>query len=251
MLAQDRQKKIIELLYENGSVQVSNLTDILAVSVETVRRDLEALEKENKLERVHGGAILGDKKLESFNVRTKEYLSEKIEIAHIASKLIKENQSIAMDSSTTNLEMSKILKNNFNNLTIITNSLLISYELANSGFNIILTGGKLVPEQYSFVGNMALQNISNFYVDIAFISTSGVSLNSGFTDFNINDVDIQRKMIEIADKAYLLADHSKFEKTALIKVSDFDSITAIISDSKLSKSISKKYKNNGIDIFTN
>ncbi len=252
MLAQERYNEILDIINREGSVKVSMLTKLFNVSIETVRRDLEHLEKKGLLKRVYGGAILekSNTSLNSFKSREKEFLDEKKEIATIATNFISEKQSIAMDSSTTNLEIAKLLKHRFNDLTIITNSLLIAQELSDtSNFTVILLGGKLVPSQYCLVGSMALKNLSNFFVDTAFISTSGVSFKSGIMDYNVNDVDIQRKMIELSRVTIVLADHSKFDRTSLIKVADFEDINLIISDSKLDNSIIEKYKNNGIEVI--
>lgn len=252
MLAQERYNEILNIINKEGSVKVSMLTKLFDVSIETIRRDLEHLEKKGLLKRVYGGAILEKPTitLSSFRSREKEFLNEKKEIAAISVNFISEKQSIAMDSSTTNLEIVKLLKHHFKELTIITNSILIAQELSDTpNFTVILLGGKLVPSQYCLVGSMTLKNITNFFADIAFISTSGISLKSGITDYNINDVDIQKNMIELSKITIVLADHSKFDKTALIKVADFEDVNLIISDSKLSDSIIKRYKNNGIEII--
>ncbi|NLY21160.1 MAG: DeoR/GlpR transcriptional regulator [Tissierellia bacterium] len=253
MLQAERRNKILELLNVSGFVQVSELTDILEVSVETVRRDLEYLEKKEKIKKVHGGAILENfDNLEVFNIRNKEYSKEKEEIANIAIRFISDGQSIAMDSSTTNLAIAKKLKSNFKNLTIVTNSLLIALELSDiENFNIFSTGGKLIPSQYCFIGNIAINNLDNFVIDTSFLSTSGISLSSGITDYNFYDVDIQKKMIDISNKTIILADNSKFDKSALVKVANLNEIDLIITDSNIDEDILNIYKDNGVNIVYN
>ncbi|HSQ89568.1 DeoR/GlpR family DNA-binding transcription regulator, partial [Romboutsia sp.] len=195
MLAQERYEYIIETLNKEGIVKVSKLTKELNVSIETIRRDLEHLEKEEILDRVYGGAILKKKPTDklSFKKREEEFKKEKLEIASIAVRYISQGQSIALNDSTTNVEIAKILKKDFKNITVITNSLVIATELVeNKDINIILAGGLLDNKEYAFYGEFAKDILSNFVVDIAFISVGGVSINRGITDYNIDTVEIQK-----------------------------------------------------------
>ncbi len=252
MLVQERYEQILDLIEKNGSVKVSMLVKLFNVSIETVRRDLEYLEKEGHLKRIYGGAVLEkvSEKQFTFQTREKEYIDEKKEIVNIAVRFVKEGQSIAMDASTTNLEIAKVIKKKFERLTIITNSLIIASELSDMNkYTIILTGGILKGDQLSLVGNIAENNIGDFNVDIAFISVSGVSLHAGLTDQYLDELMIQKKMVEIAQNIIVLADSSKFDVVCLQKISDLDKINMIITDSKLKDSILEKYLKNGIEVI--
>lgn len=251
MLAQERYEYIIENLNKDGAVKVSKLIKELNVSIETIRRDLEHLEKEGVLDRVYGGAIPKKKVVDtlSFEKREEEFKEEKLEIASIAIKYISEGQSIALNDSTTNVEIAKKLKKTFRNITVLTNSLVIATELAeNESINVILSGGLLNNKEYAFYGELAKNTLSNFIVDKAFISVGGVSVNRGITDYNIHTVEIQKMLIDISKEAIILADSSKLDNVSLTKIADIDNINFIITDSKADKNIISKYLKSGIEI---
>ncbi|WP_270942544.1 DeoR/GlpR family DNA-binding transcription regulator [Romboutsia lituseburensis] len=252
MLAQERYEYIIENLNRDCAVKVSKLIKELNVSIETIRRDLEHLEKEGILQRVYGGAVLKKVSVDklSFEKREEEFKDEKFEIASIAIKYINEGQSIALNDSTTNVEIARQIKDKFKNITVITNSLIIATELANSkGINTILAGGVLNNKEYAFYGEFAKNILKNFIVDRAFISVGGVSLNRGITDHDIHTVEIQKMLIEISKEAIVLADSSKIDSVSLTKISDIEDVNFIITDSKVDKNIVSKYLKHGVEII--
>lgn len=213
MLAQDRYRKIMDILQKNNSVKVSSLTKLFNVSIETVRRDLEFMESQGLLQRVHGGAVLEkiDCMQPSILSRENEYKEQKTEIGEIVSRFIKEGQSIAMDASTTNHEVAKVLKKKFEKLTILTNYLPIINELSDMDkYTIIIPGGILRKEGMSIVGDMTEDNIGRFHADKAFISMSGISIREGLTDYGFDDVRVKKKMMSISQEVMVLADSSKF-----------------------------------------
>ena len=128
MLAQERHDQILWLINSEGTVKTSDLIKRFNVSLETIRRDLESLEKAGKLKRVYGGAIQKNpsRKFKNFNTREKEFSKEKIRIAEKALDIIEDGQAIALDSGTTNLILAKMLKGRFKHLTIVTNSMIIA-----------------------------------------------------------------------------------------------------------------------------
>jgi DeoR family transcriptional regulator, fructose operon transcriptional repressor len=252
VLAQDRYKKICEILEKDNSVKVNTLIKLFGVSIETVRRDLEYMENEGLLKRVHGGAVLEriDGIQNTYNIRENEFKNQKAEIGEIAARFIKEGQSIAIDVSTTNLEVIKVIKRQFQRLTILTNSLSILNELVDMpGYNLITPGGILRREENSFTGEMAEENISKFHVDTAFISVSGISLREGLTDYGFGEISVKKKMMKIAQENIVLADSSKFDVVSLLNVCGFDDVNMIITDSNLKDSILEKYLRNGIEII--
>ncbi|WP_035294155.1 DeoR/GlpR family DNA-binding transcription regulator [Clostridium sp. KNHs214] len=251
MLAQERYDEILDILNREGTVKVSRLTKLFDVSIETVRRDLEYLEKEGQLKRVYGGAVLnkkGEVQLK-FEKREKEFLEEKKQIAEIATRFIVEGQSIAMDASTTNLEIAKGLKTKFQKLTILTNSLAIANELMYmDNYTVILTGGILKSDEFSLVGDITENYISHFNIDTAFISASGVSLKEGITDYIFDHLQIQKKFIDISQNIIILADSSKFDSVSLLKICDLEEVNVIVTDSNLKENVLQKYLNRGIEV---
>jgi Transcriptional regulators of sugar metabolism len=253
LLAQDRYKKICEILEIKNSVKVSTLTSLFGVSVETIRRDLEYMENEGLLKRVHGGAVLEkiNGTQSTFALREIEFKEQKAEIGEIAARFIKEGQSIAMDASTTNYEVAKVLKIKFKKLTVLTNSISIINELAEmDGYTIIVPGGIIRKDELSLIGDMAEDNVENFHVDTAFISMSGISLREGLTDYGFGEVSIKKKMMKIAQETVVVAQSSKFDMVSLLKVCNFNDINMIITDSGLKESILEKYTRNGIEVIT-
>lgn len=251
VFVQERHEAILDLLKENRSLKVSDLVSRFKVSIETVRRDLEFLEKEGHLKRVHGGAVLDEVKSQelTFSVRETKNIYEKKEIAEIASRFVKEGQSIALDVSTTNTEFTKVLKTKFERLTVVTNSLPIAVELSDMPhYTIILAGGVLRNQELCTVGEMAESFISQFHVDTFFMSTSGISVTEGLSDYGIGEVQLKKRMLKSAQQCIVLADSSKFDVVSLLKVCDLNNIDGIVTDSQLKPAIAAKYRNIGIEI---
>lgn len=252
MLAEERKEKIIQMLEKNGNIKVSNLTRLFDVSLQTIRRDLEVLESEGLIKKVYGGAILKKKRVQDFthSTREKQSLAEKDEIAEITLKLIEEGDSIALNDSTTNLAIARKIKEKFKNLTIITNSLLIISELSNvEGFNLILAGGILNVKEQAFFGEITERILDEFIIDKAFIAVSGFSLQTGITDYPLEEVQLQKKLLEISQKAVIIADSSKLESTSLIKVRDAADVDLLVTDSNISSEIKNSYEKAGVRII--
>lgn len=252
MLASDRRDEILQMLSADGSVIVSKLTKKFRVSIETIRRDLEALEKDGLLKRVYGGAVLKSNKVNKLNYskRKEEYIDEKREIAKKAVSYIEEGSVIALNNSTTNLEIARELKSAFEELTIVTNSLIIVNELVTKeNFTIILVGGILNSKEYAFNGQFSENMLSNFVVNKSFISVSGVSLSRGITDYLMGEIDIQKKLMEISQEVVILAISNNIDNESLVKIADIEDVNLIITDSKLNDKIAKKYLGSGIEII--
>ena len=161
MLAQERHKMIMELLKKDGTVRTSELVEVMAVSSETVRKDLDCLEQSGMLERVHGGAVPVSQKLVaepvetyvSLEARNAQRMEEKSAIVSLAAGLVKEKQVVALDYGSTSLLMAKELAARFRSLTVITNSIQNALALVNCpDFTVILVGGILNKEELS-LGN--------------------------------------------------------------------------------------------------
>ncbi|SHI22274.1 transcriptional regulator, DeoR family [Sporobacter termitidis DSM 10068] len=251
MLTQERHEKIIKILREEKSVKVSELAEMFGVSIVTIRRDLDYLNKEGRLTKVYGGAILEHvvAQEKKYTVRAAANLELKKEIAQIACQFVEEGQSIALDTSTTNLEIAKMLKKNFDHLTIITNAIDIALELRDKDrFSIILTGGTLRGDELCLLGGLAEEFLNKFHIDKVFASVSGISVSDGFTDYGLGEYHVKMKMIERAREVIIPADSSKFDVISLLKMGDLDLCDFIITDSKLDKNILQKYLDNQVKI---
>ncbi len=178
MLAIERRNKILSMLQRESRVVVSDLSTSFNVTEETIRRDLEKLEKEGFAKKTYGGAIIN----ESLNVdlpytvRKKANVTNKQYIAEIISSMIEDGDHIMMDASSTAVYVAKHLKNK-KNITIITNSIEILLELSEvAGWKVLSTGGTLREGSLSLVGYQAEKMITNYHVDKAIISCKGIDM---------------------------------------------------------------------------
>jgi DeoR/GlpR family transcriptional regulator of sugar metabolism len=249
MLGMERRQKIIEFIQKDRKVYVSNLSQVFNVTEETIRRDLEKLESENRLTRTYGGAVLNQHTNEdlSFPKRKSTNRELKQKIALKAAELITDGDTIMMDTSSTCLELMEALQDK-KGLTIITNSIKIPYDFVSSHFNIISTGGTLRGHSLSLVGPVAHSTLQNYYVDMAVMSCKGLSLEQGIMESNEPENELKKSMIKQARKFILLADHTKFNKTAFIKLSDFINIDSIVTDCEPTENWLKLVKKHNIQI---
>jgi len=257
-LPEKRYEQILSILEKEGSVKVSMLKTAIGVSSETVRRDLEFLETEGYLKRTHGGAIAIETNVmeESsngyleFQKRERQKVAEKAEIAEIASQYIEEGQSLALDSGTTSRKLAEIIKSKFNRLTIVTNSLHIANVLAEAkGFTVILTGGVLSPEEFSLTTDMATLIFSKLNINTFFLTTCGVSVESGITYQRPDEIMVQIKMMEASDKTIIITDSSKLGVNSLYKMCGLEKINMIITDSSVTQQQVKMFENVNVPVI--
>jgi len=255
MLTEQRYKEIVRLLEKEGSVKTSVLCNILSTSRETVRRDLESLEKRGMLKRIHGGAIKIETPGENnavytpFNQRKTEHSLYKEEVALEASKYISEGQAIALDSGTTSLELARVIKQRFHSLTVVTNSLTIANELADApGITLISTGGIYNSEEQAFLSDMATLILSHINIDILFLTTCGISLERGITYQRIDDIIIQSKFMEASDKTIVITDSSKLGVNSLVKMCGIDQVSMVITDAHAPAEFIQTLKEAGIEV---
>ncbi|UUX33778.1 DeoR/GlpR family DNA-binding transcription regulator [Fundicoccus culcitae] len=254
MLAHERREKILEILNRQQTFRISEHISQFNVTTETLRRDLEELESQNLLTRIHGGAIKVDKypvNELNFKTRSEINLKAKKEIAKTAMQFVHEHDYIAMDVSTTNTEIAKELVNHFDSLTIITNSIeIISILSVKPNFTIIIPGGILRNKELAIIGESAENEVSQYNIRLFLMSISGISLTASLTDYGIGEVKMKKKFLENSKEVILVADHSKFEAIAFQKVCDFNQIECIVTDSGLDAEVLKVYEANDIKIVT-
>lgn len=251
MFALERQKKILEILDAEGSVQVSKLSLVLDVTEETVRRDLEKLEKQEYLTRTHGGAIPIDESGYELSLEKRKHTNSetKEKLALEAVKHIVSGDTIFLDASTTTFYMAKELKK-MKNVTVITNSIRIVDELAGyENIKLISVGGKVSTNQ-SFVGTISEDIIKEyFFASKVFFSSKGITEDVGILESNEFECGIKQKMIENSSKRFYLCDRSKIGKVGFVKLCGFDKINTIITDAELDLSFQAKLSELKIDII--
>ncbi len=244
MLTIERRNKILEILKKDGRVVVSNLSAMFNVTEETIRRDLEKLEKEGLAKKTYGGAIVVENAnvdlpyivRKEANVEGKEYIAEMI------STLIDDEDHIMLDASSTAVYIAKHLKNK-KNLTLITNSIEVLLELSDvTGWKILSTGGTLREGSLSQVGYQAEKMISTFHVDKTIISCKGVDMEKGITDSNEMDAHIKNLMLDATNMKILAVDKSKFDKISFTKISDLSNVDVVVTDAELNDKWKKTFE---------
>lgn len=234
MLAAERRNQILDKLQEEKKVVVSELSRLYNVSEETIRRDLEKLEKEGYATKSYGGAVLNENVGFDMplNIRSKKNVDAKQTIARLAAQEIHDGDHILLDASSTDLFIAKAIKDK-HNLTVVTNSIEIILELSEiSGFSIISTGGTLKQNYLALLGPWAEESVRNFFVDRAFVSCKGLDQKLGIFDSLEQFSTLKRQFIKSSAKSYLTLDHTKFGRTAFSRTGSLDEISTVITDEK-------------------
>lgn len=234
MLAIERKNEILNKLRAEQRVLVAELAVHYSVTEETIRRDLDKLEKEGYATKTYGGAIWGNstKTDLSYTIRNKTNVEAKNIIGKLVCSLIQDGDHIMLDDSSTSLYIAKHLKEK-KNITVITNSIEIIMELSNvDGWTVMSTGGRLKSESLAFVGNQAQQMLQNFHVDKAIISCKGLDQKVGITDSSEFHSLLKQTMIASAKQTILALDESKFDKISFVKIASLDAVSVVVSDTR-------------------
>lgn len=251
MLAQQRRSKILELIQEEGSARVSDLSRVFEVSEPTIRQDLERLESDGVIGREHGGAFLKSipEQVGRLALQHTENMDKKILIARKAAEYIHDGDSIALDSGTTATEIARNLAGK-RHLKIITNSLNAALILGtHPDFEILVTGGEFKPPTLSLTGAKAAAFFTNLHVNKLFLAVGGVSLEAGLTYPGFSDLPVKKAMIESASQVYLVADSTKVGKIAFASLGGVGLVQYWITDSGISAADRESFENQGIRII--
>ncbi len=253
MLTDERRKIICEMLDSQNAVSTVNLSKKFNVSIETIRKDLLFLENNNKLSRVHGGAmaLTTQRPNLDYEERLDDNVKGKQELSRLAAMLVHNGDIISIDSGSTAIEFIKALMARLDTLTIITNSIDI-FEIARNykHFNILLCGGYFMREENAFYGTFTLEMLESIHVNKTFLFPSTVSLENGICSYHEQLYEVQKKYLKTGDEIIILADSGKFEKSAMLKLCDMNEKYTYVTDSGLGKEIKEIYKNNNIKIIT-
>ena len=253
MLASQRQSEIEKLLKANGAVTTADLTERFGTSIETVRRDLLTMEKAGLLSRVHGGAVAVTEMMtyQPLDQRDLEQSDQKDALARTATSLVEEGDYIAIGTGSTPVHFAQELKKRIRNLTVVTYSLRVFEVLKDlPGYRLILLGGQYIPGEDSFYGQLTLDILDSLHVKKSFVFPSAVSLDHGIWGFEETLYPMQQKLLRCCDQAYILADSSKFERTALYKVADMRPEFIYVTDPELPEQLHRLYQQNGLTVIT-
>jgi len=242
MLPLERQKKILDLLTIKQVLKMPELTEELGISVDTLRRDLNLLTSQGLIEKIYGGVKLAQPKSgeSSMDERMIDRLEEKESIARKCADLIGEGDCIYLDSGSTTYQIAKFIKRM--KVTVVTNSIPVVNELMHTGVELIMIGGKIRQDEQSVVAYDYLFNFYGLNVQKAFICCSGITLERGISDYNMEEAITRKKIIELSREVYVAADSTKFGKDVTISIAPLDRISALVTDSNLDAETVRQFK---------
>jgi DeoR family transcriptional regulator, aga operon transcriptional repressor len=247
-----RRNQIIIEIQKKGQVFVDELSKEFKVSEVTIRNDLEQLERKNMLIRARGGAINLESRVRidhRLTEKGKLNYKEKIIIGKQAAKLIKEGDTIIIDSGTTTIEIIKNISH-LKELTLISNALNIVNELSNSpNINVIIPGGYLRQNSMSLVGPMAEKNLRNLHVDKVFLGVDGFDTKIGVYTPNIEEAHLNEIMIEAANEVIVVADSSKFKRRSFAYICPINKIHTVVTDEGIDIEDRKRLEDAGIKVW--
>jgi DeoR family transcriptional regulator, galactitol utilization operon repressor len=227
----EREKEIVRLLAGDPGISVTRLSELLSVSVVTIRSDLTDLEQKGVLLRTRGGAAPAYHpnvlERQSLNVEAKS------RIAQAAAAMVNDGDSIMIEAGTTTALVARhLLGKRFVN--IVTNStLILPFARTNPGIHLTVVGGEFRPASESMVGPMALAELQRFHVRLAFVGTDGFSLDGGLTTHLVEGAEIVRRMAERSEIVVLVADSSKYGRVGFVRVLPVEGVHRLVTDTGL------------------
>ena len=250
MTTYERRQSLLDVLRKQPGLRVPELALALDVSEGTVRNDLNALERQGALTRVHGGAVLSQQdqfQNNSFLRRYQQNAAAKLAIAREAAGLVNDGDSILLDASSTAYYFAKALSEH-RRLRVMTNGFEVARELAqNSSNTVILIGGIVNNESSSVTGLLSEHIIEELHIQKTFLSCSGFSLERGMTEVHLAEAQLKRKVIESSQQLFALVDSSKFGVEDLTSFARPEKINRLFTDIRLSPVWTEQLKQIGIE----
>lgn len=231
MLGTSRQQEVLQYLRTYQIGQVSSLSELFGASESTIRRDLDALQQQGLVARVHGGAAITSSGVEAATpVRAASHLDEKARIGRRAVQEVQAGSAILISGGTTTAAMIPHL-NQIAGLTVLTNSLPIATALARSNqVEIIVFGGVLRRGEMSLLGHVTTDALAAFHVDTVFTGAYGLDPAQGLSGVNLGEAHTDRALISAGSRLVVLADSSKFEQRGPVRLIGWDAVDVLITD---------------------
>lgn len=240
MLFEDRISYILKIIEENGSVENSKIIKDLNISEATLRRDLDYLEKENKITRVRGGAIQKKVARKEISIGEKNHNKDaKKRIAKLASTFISNGDYIYLDAGTTTYELIDYIKGK--DIKVVTNGIIHLEKLLSYDIETYLIGGRIKKSTMAVVGSKALRDLSEFRFDKAFIGINGIS-ERGYSTHDVEEALLKKQAIDNSNKAFVLADSSKFDVIYFANVARLEEAEIITDKKEIEQNIKKHTK---------
>ena len=246
MFMEERLNEILEIINKEKKVLVKDLSEKFNVSESMIRKDLQRLEREGKIKRTYGGAILERTIVHNEDTTSRVFvnLESKERIGQLVFNIIEEDDVIFLDISSTNLTIASIIKNTTKNITVITNMNRIAMEFDYSpNIDVILVGGQYNKKLGGSIGPSAIEQIKCFKIDKAFIGAGGVNVEGNFaSNFNYDESFVKREILKNSKSNYIVIDDDKFYKDGSYKFGALEEVDYIITEKEPEESIKMALK---------
>ncbi|MBU4528130.1 MAG: DeoR/GlpR family DNA-binding transcription regulator [Hoeflea sp.] len=241
-----RHAEILRMLADEGTVTISELAARLGVSLETVRRDVRPLTENGSVLKIHGAVGLAGQVGEApFQRRMRENADAKRRIAREMAQLIRDGDSVMLDTGTTTSFVARELLGH-RRLTVVTNSSDIARTLATvNGNKVYMAGGELRSDSGAAFGVSAIEFIAKFSVTHAIISAGAIDAPSGVMDFDLEEAEFARMMLSRGEQSYVVTDHTKFGRRGLVSVAGFDAIGHLVTDAPVGDDLAMLLEGHG------
>jgi DeoR/GlpR family transcriptional regulator of sugar metabolism len=242
-----RHEQILKLLEKNGILTVGELAGRFALSVVTIRKDLDDLASEGLLERTFGGAVFSNRSLfnSSFRESARQHNQQKQAIASAAIEYIQDGDTVILDAGTTTFALAQLLKEQRKSAFIITCSVPAALELSSAGYDILLLGGIVRNKSLALLGRETLTVLEHYRADKAFLGSSGFTAKRGHGTPNLEHAQIKEAIIQASEQTYVLVDSSKYGHNCLSSFTCLRDVALTITDSQLARSKQKALENAG------
>jgi DeoR family glycerol-3-phosphate regulon repressor len=246
-----RQSEIIELAKTSGSVDVDALAGHFLVTPQTIRRDLNFLCSSEFLRRTHGGAVLNDVD-ENLGYQARRHIAAeaKRRIGELAASLVPEGSSLFINIGTTTEQVARFLKAKRDLMVITNNVNVVNILMGATGIELIVAGGVVRHEDSGIVGERASEFLSQFRVDHAIIGTSAIEEDGTLLDYDYREVLAARAIIEHARSVILVADTTKFQRSAPIRIAGISSVQHFVTDREPPPAFAAACADGGVAIHT-
>lgn len=251
MLKQERRKQIMNLLEKEGRIVATTLSQTLNVSEDTIRRDLREMDAFGLLQRVHGGALPRSTSAVDYKERKRELMDVKHSLAVAALPLIKDGQVLLMDGSTTNIQLVKAFPKNLN-VTVITNSPLITVALAEHDFvEVVSLGGTFRKESMVTVGQSVVDTLKQIRADLCFLGVYAIDPKIGMSIPLLEEMHIKSQMIKSASEVAAIVTAKKLNTSSTYTFSSANSLDWLITEEHVNETVLNAYREIGIEVITN
>ena len=253
MFYKERQQRILEYIREKPLVSVAELSVVFQVSAVTIRKDLNELSEEGKIERTHGGAVCVEEKNAELpqDPALRQALEKKKSIARKALKLISEGDTILLDAGSTTLELAKMLEEkHMKGVTVITHALQIANVFnASREYTLIIVGGQYRYRSTTNVGPYAVQMLKNLHADKCFLGINGYTAGAGLTTQSPYEAEMKRMILSRSRECYLLTDSGKYGTVCMSVVGQVSDLAGVITDDELPEKARRELMDKGVRIY--